>query len=181
MWPTSIAVWKRSAPPHSGQRSPSVGCADVGEARLEVAAVPRRRAGASRSRFAPATNWPSRERLVGDHLAVEADRAERAAARRRTRRGSRPRSTGRTSVADGREQLRLARAGRRRGRARARRAVVLRHRHRLRRRGLRRSRAARRAPRSSSRPASRPPRARRARGGNSGARGTPRATSRSAA
>ncbi len=39
MWPTSIAVWKRRArPPQLGHASPSFALADVGEARLEVAA-----------------------------------------------------------------------------------------------------------------------------------------------
>ena len=79
MWPTSIAVWKRSAPPHSGQRSPSLRLAEVGEARLEVAAgldaaqVP---AVAVRA----GDELALAQRLVGDDLAREADRAERAAA-----------------------------------------------------------------------------------------------------
>ncbi len=48
MCPTSIAVWKRSAPPQRGQRVAFQRPAQVGEARLEVAAVLRRRGGESR-------------------------------------------------------------------------------------------------------------------------------------
>ena len=68
MWPTSIAVWKCSAPPQFGQRSPSAGLAQVGEARLEVAAgldaaqVP---AVAVRA----GDELPVAQRLVGDDLA----------------------------------------------------------------------------------------------------------------
>ena len=77
MWPTSIAVWKRSAPPHVDAAVALVRHAQVGEARLEVAArldaaeVP---AGAVRA----GDELPFAQRLVGDDLAVEADGPERA-------------------------------------------------------------------------------------------------------
>ena len=91
MCPTSIAVWNTSAPPHSGQRSPSRGsrmsakrgcvvAAGLDAAQMPAVAV---RAG---------DELALAQRLVGDHLAREADRAERAAARRRTPRGSPRRS-----------------------------------------------------------------------------------------
>ena len=91
MWPTSIAVWKRSAPPQLRQRSPSDRLAQVGEARLVVAAVPRRRAGASRC------GW--RRRRTALRAASRRRRSRRRSRRgraspdrRRTPRGSRPRS-----------------------------------------------------------------------------------------
>ena len=70
-------------------------------------------------RLAPATNCPSRRVVVGDDLALESDRPERAGVGAERRRGSRPPSTGgRRSRA--RPRASPPRAGRRPGRARAR-------------------------------------------------------------
>ena len=77
MWPTSIAVWKRSVPPHARAASPLARLAQVGEARPEVAAVldaAQVEAGPVRA----GDELPLPQRLVGDDLAGEADRAERA-------------------------------------------------------------------------------------------------------
>ena len=179
IWPTSIAVSKRSRPPQFGQVSPSADSRRSAKraSKSRPASTPRR---CQPSRFAPATNCPLAQRLVGDDLALEADRAERAAAR-----------------AEGRADLVVGR----RARLAAERCIELRrldsvvaadqgehdratvdgHRHRLRGRGdidreeLRQRLArldagrldlGRRAPSVS---------------GNAGARGTPRATSMSAA
>ena len=160
MCPTSIAVRNWSVPPHSGHRSPSLRLAEVGEARIEVA-----------PRLDPAQmpavavragdELPVAKRLVRHDLAAEPDRAERAADR--AERGAdlvvrrRPRRTGERV-----EELRLARAGRRRGRARAPGCRPPSSLASPSRSPRRRSRGSRRAPRSSSRRASRPLPARRA-------------------
>ena len=80
----------------------------------------RRRAGGSRSRFAPATNWPSRSVSSATISPLNADRA-------RASRGSAPKAARISSSVDGPEAAARApqrasppRAGRRRGRARAR-------------------------------------------------------------
>ena len=118
MWPTSIAVWKRSAPPQFGQRSPSFGT------RMSAKRASKSRPASTPRRCQPVAvragdELPVAQRLVGDDLAVEADRAERAAGRRRTPRGSRPPSrAGRPRRA--RRAASPPRAGRRRARARAR-------------------------------------------------------------
>src|SRR3954463_4483843 len=59
MWPTSIAVWKPSAPPHFGQVSPSRAWRRSANSDWKSRPVwtPRRW---RPSRFAPATNCPSR-------------------------------------------------------------------------------------------------------------------------
>ena len=78
MWPTSIAVWKRSAPPQTGQASPSFGwrrSANSGSKSrpaCDAAQVPAGAVGAG-------DELALAERLVGDHRPREADRAERAA------------------------------------------------------------------------------------------------------
>ena len=119
MWPTSIAVWNAARRRSRGTcRPPSAPCRSAKRgSKSRPASTPRR---CQPSRFAPATNCPCAQRLVGDHLALEADRAERAAGSRRTRRGSPRRSRAGT---DGRAPRRAspARSGRRRERARARR------------------------------------------------------------
>ena len=179
MCPTSIAVSNCSAPPQCGQVSPSRDSRRSAKRgwKSRPASTPRR---CQPSRFAPATNCPSRSASSATTSALEADRAERAARGAERARGSPRRSTGGTA----RRALRRAspaRCGRRRARVRARRAVVGRHGHRLRGRGDVDREELAPAPRTSSRRASRPPRARRAAPGTPAARGTPRATSRSAA
>ncbi len=59
MWPTSIAVWNASVPPQSGQMSVSVASRRSANRgwKSRPASTPRR---CQPSRFAPATNWPSR-------------------------------------------------------------------------------------------------------------------------
>ena len=59
MWPTSIAVSKSSAPPQFGQVSPSADSRRSAKRgwKSRPASTPRR---CQPSRFAPATNWPSR-------------------------------------------------------------------------------------------------------------------------
>ena len=59
MWPTSIAVSNRSAPPHCGQVSPSADSRRSAKRgwKSRPASTPRR---CQPSRFAPATNCPSR-------------------------------------------------------------------------------------------------------------------------
>ena len=84
MWPTSIAVWNCSAPPQCGAAVALLRRPDVGEARLEVAAVldaAQVPAGPVRA----GDELALAQQLVGDDLAVEADRPERAGGRRRTR------------------------------------------------------------------------------------------------
>ena len=77
MWPTSIAVCTWSVPPHSGHASPA-GLADVGERRLVVAA--RLDAAQVPAVLVRAGDVLAlAERLVGDDLDVDSDRAERAA------------------------------------------------------------------------------------------------------
>ena len=179
MWPTSIAVSKRERAAAVRAGVALARLAQVGEARLEVAPgldaaqVP---AVAVRA----GDELPVAQRLVGDDLALEADRAERAAggAERGAdlvvgRRARRPRRA--------RRRASPARAGRRRARARARRC---------RRRSSRASPSTSRRRRSSRNSASAShvftpgvstssvaPSV----SGKIGARGTPRATSRSAA
>ena len=180
MWPSSIAVWNWSAPPHFGHVSPSFGCAEVGEPRLVVAPVldpAEVPAGAVRA----GDELAVAQRLVGDHLAVEAHRAERAGvgAERRADLVLGRRPVVRCRAPPGASP---PRAGRRRGSAPSTSVPSLLHdRHRLRRRRRVDPEELRRATRSSSRPASRSPRARRAAAGTRAAAGSPRATSWSAA
>ena len=82
-------------------------CADVGERRGRSrgpAWTPRRW---KPSRFAPATYWPVPQREVGDDLAVDSDRAERAAGRAERSRGSARRSPARNAATEDRRELRL--------------------------------------------------------------------------
>ena len=59
MWPTSIAVWKPSLPPHRGHASPSTDCRMSAKRAVKSrpCSTPRK---CQPVRFAPATNCPSR-------------------------------------------------------------------------------------------------------------------------
>ena len=88
MWPTSIAVSNRERAAAVRAAVALLRLADVGESRLVVAAgLDAAEVEAVAVRTGDELALP--ERLVGDHLALEPDRPERAAARRRTPRGSR--------------------------------------------------------------------------------------------
>ena len=78
MWPTSIAVWKPQRAAAVRARVALAHLADVREARPRSLARPRRRAGGARSRFAPATNWPSRSASSATTSTDDPDRADRA-------------------------------------------------------------------------------------------------------
>ena len=77
MCPTSIAVWNRSAPPHSGHASPSVASRRSAKRAREVASV-LDPAEVEPGPVRACDELPLAERLVGDDLAREADGPERA-------------------------------------------------------------------------------------------------------
>ena len=90
MWPTSIAVWNWRAAAALGTAVALERLADVGEARLVVAARLDAAQMCQPSRFAPATNSPSRSVSSAITSTVEPDRADRAAGRAERLRGSPP-------------------------------------------------------------------------------------------
>ena len=179
MWPTSSAVWKREPPAAVRARVALPRLADVGEAGLEVAPVLDARAGASPSGWRPRRTGPrAAPRRRGSRRRTRPGRSSRD--RRRTPGGSPPRWPG-GSRRPARPRSSPPRDGRRRERARARPCRP----------------PSRPASPSTSPPSSMPRNSASAsmvvapgvstssgasrRSGNSGARGMPRATSRSAA
>ena len=118
MWPTSIAVWKRSAPPQTGHVSPSrasrmsANRGVVVAPRLDAEQVP---AVAVRA----GDELALAQRLVGDDLDARRRPARASRHSRRTRSGS-PRRSPAGSRSRARRASSTRRAGRRRGRDRAR-------------------------------------------------------------
>ena len=172
MWPTSIAIWKRSAPAAVRAGVALARLADVGEARPRSrgpCSTPRR---CQPVRLAPATNWPSRSASSATISPAKPDRAERARIGAERLAGSRPRSPGGSRCPSAALELRLVEpvvAADEREHDACRPAFDDRHRLRRRRRVDAEQlgeRLDRRRPR-----ASRPPAGASSRSGNSGARG----------
>ena len=115
---------------------------------------------------------PFAQGLVGNHRALEADRARATHRPRRTRRGSPRRQPAGTPTDSASSSFVFAQTVVSADEHEHERAVADDHRHRLRRRGSVDRRGTRRAPRSSSTPASPPPPARPARPGSSAGRAT---------